>query len=58
MARTAKEAAKFLADQSVAVARVAATYDDKPSISIMRDALIRRSEVIMDCAKMIADWDK
>jgi len=48
------EAAKFLGDQSVAVAKLAAGMDGEPSA--FQGALILRSEIMMDCAKLIKEW--
>lgn len=50
--RTAKDAAQFLADQAVEVAELSAQFDDG---NRMREATERRAEIMMDCARMIAD---
>lgn len=55
--KTAKDAAKYLADQALIVAAVAAKMDNTDPGSVMQKAMILRSEIMMDCARMIRKWD-
>jgi hypothetical protein len=56
--KSATDAVKFLADQSIKVAKVAADLDSTQPGSAMQRALIQRSQIMMDCAKMIAEWNR
>jgi hypothetical protein len=54
--KTAIEAAKFLSDASIKIAKLAADMDETSPGSAMQKALILRSEIMFDCAKTIKEW--
>jgi hypothetical protein len=56
--KTALEAAKFLSDQSIKIAKIAADMDETSPGSVMQKAFILRSEIMFDCAKMIKEWEQ
>jgi hypothetical protein len=57
MAKTSRDAAKYLADESVKVAKMAADME-RVSPGPMVKALVLRSEIMMDCVEMIIKWEK
>jgi hypothetical protein len=54
--KTALDAAKYLSDQSIKVASIAADMDKTIPGSSMQKTSILRSEIMMDCAAMIKEW--
>jgi hypothetical protein len=57
MAKTARDAAKYLADAAVKVAKTAADME-RVSPGPMVKALVLRSDIMMDCVVMIIEWEK
>ena len=55
--KTVTDAIKFLSDQSIKLAKIAEDMDMTQPGSVMQKACILRSQIIMDCAKMIKEWE-
>ena len=56
MAHSAMDAARLLSELSIKIAKIAADREETTPEPLIA-ALVRRSEIIMDCAKLIVEWD-